>query len=645
MIAKVQPFSRLHCLDYTALPGCAPGSIVSIPLGTRSTLGVVLQFAESSVPIEKLKTIAGVLPELALPTVFLAFIEKLTRYYQCGLSEALVASLPTLLRQGKIPPALPVLEYTPLKPAVLTEAQSTAFTALPRVSKHSVSVIEGITGSGKTEVYLAWLALFREQKGQILLLVPEIGLTPALLSRVEERLGMKPFAYHSGLTPKGRYSVFSLVKSGAPVVIVGTRSAVLLPFQNLTAVVVDEEHDSSYKQDQGSFRYHARDVAIWLAHLHDAPLALCTATPALETYHRIKTLGWNHIPIHTRAQGELPTLSILDTRHKQLKEGISHQGLEKIAEAIAKGQQVLVFKNRRGFAPVWICKACGSTQMCPQCDMRLTWHKKDALLKCHYCSSAFPVPPYCETCQAPMGPFGVGTERLDDLLSETFPHVPIIRFDRDTANGKKNFNTLMEAALAQSPAIIVGTQMLAKGHNFPKVALALILGVDGALVSTDFRAPERLIQLITQVAGRAGRTAANAEVFLETIFPDHPLLQQLIQKGYASTALSLLEIRETHALPPFSHAAIVRAEAKSMERAHNALLHLIEKLPQKTPNPLELLGPLPVGRRQNYYRTIILLLSKQRATLKSYLAKLRKEASLQKGVRILFDVDPNDWYN
>lgn len=516
-------------------------------------------------------------------------------------------------------------------------------------------LLEGVTGSGKTEVYLEAIRACLARGDQALVLVPEIGLTPQALQRFRQRLGVPVLAFHSGLSDAERAVAWLRMARQQAQVLVGTRSAVFTPLPAAGLMVVDEEHDGSYKQHEG-VRYHARDLALVRGKQLGIPVLLGSATPALETLAHARAGRYQYLRLSQRAGNATPPqVRVIDIRKRPLQAGLSRQMLDAIAACLARGEQALVFKNRRGYAPLLICHDCGWRAQCRHCDAMLTVHERGRRLICHHCGARQTAPPACPDCGSlALQPQGAGTERIEDALSEQFPDATVLRVDRQSTHGRNGLQRLLDT-LGEQPGILVGTQMLAKGHDLPKLTLVAVVGVDEGLFSADFRAPERLAQLLIQVAGRAGRAERPGEVLLQTHHPQHPLLITLLSGGYRAFADSALGEREAAGFPPYAHLALLRAEANSQEAvnaffadAKTAALTLRRALPEGSAG-LNLHGPIPapMARRAGQVRAQLLLSATQRplrqALLTRWMAALYELPSARR-VRWSIDVDPIDLY-
>jgi primosomal protein N' (replication factor Y) len=538
----------------------------------------------------------------------------------------------------------------PLRAAgpALSVAQQAAVTAVQgALGGFARFLIDGVTGSGKTEVYLHALEATLARGGQGLLLVPEIGLTPQLLARVRERLPGRVAALHSELSEGERAQVWRAAAGGEIDVLVGTRSAVFVPLPRLGLVVVDEEHDASYKQQDG-IRYHARDVAILRAQAAAAPIVLGSATPSLDTLQRVASGQFLSLALPERAGGaSRPRWQLVDLRGQRPPDGLATATVDRIRDHLQQGAQVLVFRNRRGYAPALVCNDCGWHAGCPDCDVALTLHRRSRSLRCHQCGHVEAVPPACPACGSlALEAQGVGTERLEEALARHFPGHELVRLDRDTTSRKQSFERAITRLLEGRPALVVGTQMLAKGHHLPAVTLVVVVGVDEGLMSADFRAGERLAQLLEQVAGRSGRAGRSGEVLIQTRQPEHPLLQTLLREGYGAWARGALAERALTELPPCRHAAVIAAEHLEGEAAEAFLEHLraaIDDVPE-----VDVAGPLPAlqARRQGRWRFRLILLSAQRAALHALLDRaIAAAATLPRDHKLRWhvDVDPLDF--
>ncbi len=505
-------------------------------------------------------------------------------------------------------------------------------------------LLEGVTGSGKTEVYIRLLISLIAAGKQALLLVPEIGLTPQLERRLTERIGGRLAVLHSGLSSGARLRAWQQAARGEADVVLGTRSAVFTPLPRLGLILVDEEQDLSFKQREG-FPYSARDLAVLRARRTGCPVVLGSATPALETLHNAQQGRYRWLRLPRRAgNAQIPPMHLIDIRNQPLCGGLSPALIEAMRQQFAQGGQVLLLLNRRGYAPAFCCHQCGWIHTCPHCGVQLVVHRSDHRLRCHHCSFSQPLPKRCSNCGGlDLRPLGQGTERLEENLRVLFPDLPMARVDRDSTQRKGHLHQLLADARAGRYPLLLGTQMLAKGHHFPQVTLVGILGVDNSLYSLDFRAPERMAQLILQMAGRAGRAQRPGKVLLQTRHPDHPLLQILQRGSYAEFAEKALAERREAGLPPYSFQALLSAEARKPETAQAYLEQAMQRMENLDAAGILVLGPVPAPRerRAGRYRAQLLLQAQHRPQLQAFLrAWVPALYSIQMRVRWSLDVDP-----
>jgi primosomal protein N' (replication factor Y) len=509
----------------------------------------------------------------------------------------------------------------------------------------SAWLLDGVTGSGKTEVYLRLIRDVIESGQQVLVLVPEIGLTPQLVNRLSTRLGIAPAVMHSGLSDSARLQAWRLARSGAAQLVVGTRSAIFTPMPNLGLIVIDEEHDHSLKQQEG-LRYSARDLAIARAKRHDIRVVLGSATPTLEVLQHCRSGNFTRLELPARAGGaKPPNMRLIDLVRAPADDGLSAPLLSAIRSHLDEGGQALIFLNRRGFAPTLICAHCGHVAECLRCDSRMTVHSRAGALRCHHCGASRPLDESCEECGADVRPLGEGTERLEDALCKQFPDRRIERIDSDSMQRRGAIDEVLELAAQGDADILVGTQMLSKGHHFPKLTLVGIVNADQGLFGTDFRSAERMAQSIIQVAGRAGREERQGEVLIQTAFADNPFWSHLIDGGYAKIADDALAEREQTRWPPFTWLALIRAAAPRRDDAHAFLETARQRIMAMQPEYLRVLGPVdaPMARRAGRYRAQLLLQSSDRKSLHAILRSLRpalEEEPAARKVRWSIDVDP-----
>jgi primosomal protein N' (replication factor Y) len=572
----------------------------------------------------------------------LAWLETQGRATADTLAEAFKpAQLRALAKRGWIAsedvmPEVPAMESRPSE-VVLTEAQVQSVAAIiASLSTFAAHLLYGVTGSGKTEVYLRVIDAALAQGGQALVLVPEIALTPQLVDRFRRRFSSGVVAVHSGLTGTERRDAWRAAHSGRARIIIGTRSAVFTSLPKLALIVVDEEHDASYKQHEG-FRYSARDLAVVRARGAAVPIILGSATPSLETLENSATGRYSkHLLPQRPGAARPPRIRLVDLRKHAADQGLSTPAMQAMAQHLKAGGQIIVFLNRRGYAPCLFCNACGWVAPCEHCDARMTLHRRAQELRCHHCGAHGPVPLICGTCGQPLNPVGQGTERVEETLVRLFPEAPLARLDRDTASARGGVETVLDRVHSGEARILVGTQMLTKGHHFPEVSLVVILDADQGLFASDFRATERLAQTVTQVAGRAGRGSLAGEVLIQTEFPEHPLLNRLIVEGYEGFAVSALKERHEAGWPPYSRLAMLRAEAKDG-------VALDAYLRAAADSGRLLRASALIARRADHFRAHLLIETAARATLQRFLKawlNLVEKLPGPPGLRWSIDVDP-----
>ena len=529
----------------------------------------------------------------------------------------------------------------------LNENQTDAIKKITRsLDRYHAFLVHGITGSGKTEVYLRCIENIVNQGKQALILVPEIGLTPQLIKRFQEFLHCEISILHSSLSATERLNNWLNAKEGKSSVVLGTRSAIWVPLKSPGIIIIDEEHDLSYKQQVG-FRYSARDMAIYRARHENIPILLGSATPSLETLHNVGKGKFSEIKLLERTgSAKLPAIDIIDMRGEKTTGAFSETLLKEISECISKDQQVLLFQNRRGYAPVVMCHDCGEIIKCSRCDVQMTYHKHNNRLRCHHCDHQEPFIKKCPECSgANILQIGHGTERLFETLSTCFPDTMITRMDRDTTRRKDSMTSIIDQIRSGDTRIIIGTQMLAKGHDFPNLTLVGIIDTDRGLFSTDYRASERMAQIITQVSGRAGRAEKRGKVLIQTYHPQHPVLTTLFTHGYEKYASLVLKERKQTGLPPYSYHTLLRAESKDISLAEKFLNLAKDQL--KNESGLETFGPLisPIEKISGRYRMQLILQSSDRILLGNilnrWIPKIENEKLASK-VRWSIDIDPQD---
>jgi len=647
------PVAVHQLFDYWLPDGLAlqPGSVVYARLGRRRLPGVAVELIETSdVGPERLLPVDEVVAELLpLPDDVRALASFVSGYYQEAIGQCYAQMLPPLTagRRARQPPEH---AYAARVSALNAEQLAAVDAALPQPLAFAPSLLQGVTGSGKTEVYLAAAARVIAAGRQVLLLVPEINLTPQLVERVASALpGVATALLHSRLAAGERRRHWTAAASGAAQLVVGTRLAVFTPLPRLGLIIVDEEHDASYKQ-QDLVRYHARDVAVYRARLRAVPVLLGSATPSLETYAQARRgrYRWLKLSRRATAQASMPAVRLVPNRGPQNVEGIGPALQQALAGRLERGEQSLLFINRRGFAPSLLCVACGWKAMCPRCAARLVVHRDAGRLCCHHCGHAAAIPASCATCgNQDLLPLGSGTQRLENAVRRMHPGARVVRVDRDSTRRKGAFADMRDAIAAGDVDILIGTQMLAKGHDFPRLTLVGVLGADNALYSAEFRATERLFALLEQVAGRAGRGAVAGEVLVQTDFPDHPVYEALVSHDFDRFAASLLAEREALGLPPFAHLALLSAEARQVSAVNAFLAQATRRgraLAAAQAAGCEVYAPVPasLSRRAGLERAQVLVQSRDRRLLQEFLPQWRAEIEQigARRVRWSLDVDP-----
>ena len=705
----------LPLLDYRHEgPPPLPGTRVTVPLGRRTKVGVVIATGSESSHHGPLRPITAVLDAAPVVTApVLALLLWAASYYHHAPGDAVMHGVPLAMRNGATPALQPPVRWratvadatglgrAPAQAAALAQLQALpngceehdlaplgiarsvlrelqrkglvtcrADAAPPQFADHvpveltaeqgsarraligalggyKAFVLQGVTGSGKTEVYLQAIDAVLRRGGQALVLVPEIALTPQTLARFIARFP-RTVVSHSAVSDTERARIHLRCLAGEPDVLIGTRSAIFAPLPRLALIVVDEEHDSSFKQQDG-FRYSARDLAIKRARDEGIPVVAGSATPALETLHNAARGRYRTLRLTARpGRAAMPALRIIDVRGETLEDGLCRRLLDAIGQRLGNGEQALVFLNRRGFAPTLQCQRCGWIAQCPHCDVRLTLHKQPPQLLCHHCDAHRPLPRACPECHtSELLQRGVGTQRVEDALVRAFPDTPVLRIDRDVARRKDRLEQRFDVIRSGRPAILVGTQMIAKGHHFAAVTLAAVVNADGGLFSADYRGPERTAQIIVQVAGRAGREERPGELWLQTSHPEHPVIAALARGGYEAFAALALAERAEVGLPPFTALALLRADAPAAEDARTYLEQLLATAPHDRHVQLRGPVPAPIERRADRHRYQLAAMSRSRPALHRMLSTLLDCAKALPGarrVRFSVDVDPADTF-
>ena len=629
------------------------GLRVRVPFGRGEKIGVIVDVVDASDwPQDQLKAAGEILRDLPpLPADFFRLCAFASTYYQAAFGEVVLQALPVGLKRLDPPErrnGRATRKPDPVEAPALTGEQASALAAIDLAGGFSVHLLHGVTGSGKTEVYLRLVEQAMAAGRQALLLVPEINLTPQLEGRVRARFPEAGVvSLHSELAEAARERNWRAAFSGEANIILGTRLSIFTPLPRLGLIVIDEEHDPSFKQQDG-MRYSARDVGVFRAHQLGIPILLGSATPSLESWANAQGGRYGLLTLNQRANPEatLPAVHILDTRKLALQEGVSPPLIAAIKERLARGEQSLVFLNRRGYAPVLACPACGWISRCTRCAANMVLHLADRRLRCHHCGCEHRVPKACPTCgNQDIHPFGRGTQRLEVWLQGQFPEARILRVDRDSVKSRKQWETMLELIHGGEADILVGTQMLAKGHDFPKLTLVGALGADAALYAADWRAPERLFAQLMQVAGRAGRAELKGEVLIQTEYPDHPLFAALAEHDFPGFAAQQLKEREQAGFPPYSFQAVLRAEAPAMADSIAFLAAAAELSVVGEHEKVMIYDPVPMklARLANLERGQLLAESYSRPALQNFLPCWREAIEAIKApakLRWHIEVDP-----
>ncbi len=533
----------------------------------------------------------------------------------------------------------------PTLPYVLNDEQTHAVQAVS-LHQFSVSLLEGVTGSGKTAVYLELAKRVLQAGQQVLILVPEIGLTPQFIERVENILSVPFVVVHSEVNETEKMRAWEAAKHHTVSLVIGTRSALFTPFDQLGMIIIDEEHDGSYRQ-RDTVRYSAHDAAIQRAYFLNIPIVLGSATPILETIHNVEKGRYQLLSLNERAKGKTPDWQVVDMNETMSMDGLSIELLNEIEATLERKEQVIIYINRRGYSPVLMCEGCGWVPECKACEYRLTVYRKTNSLRCHHCNHMEALPRKCPSChQALLKMFGQGTERIEKALQDAFPKANVIRFDRDQLKSKTAFASAVDQVIEGHADIIIGTQMIAKGHDFAKVTLVGMVDIDGILYSSDFRAEEKLAQTLMQVSGRSGRDASHGKVVIQTHFPEHALFNDLPQQGYAEFSRNLLEQRQHFEFPPYEYQALFQVEGQDERETLQAFEQLMQSVDcQNYPVGITPIYPNALSKRQNFYRFYIVLQSKSRKDLHRTVHYLMASAAqiLPSKIRHFCEIDPWDF--
>ena len=656
-IARIAlPVAAWHLFDYWIPDGLqvAQGDIVRVRLAGRLQCGVVTGIESTSDFLDRVQPIESLAGVARLPAEIMELAEFAGAYYQAPPGMAFALVTPPLVRaRASNREAMASSPATAeLRPRhALNPPQRAAVDAIVAAHRSfAPMLLHGITGSGKTDVYLAAAAHFVAQGEQVLILVPEINLTPQFEQHVAAALpGIATATLHSRLAAGARRKHWDAAANGTARIVLSTRLGVFAPLPQLALIVVDEEHDDSYKQQDG-VRYHARDLAVWRARKRNVPIVLGSATPSLETWARAKASRYRTLALPQRAdtRAKLPEIRFAPVRGQETRDGLSRELRDALAARLAAGEQSLLFINRRGFAPSLKCAACAWESECPRCSARLVVHRAPERLRCHHCGHVERPPRACPECgNVDLLPVGFGTQRLEQTIRALYPTARVARVDRDTTRAKDAFADVRQRVEDRELDILVGTQMLAKGHDFPRLTLVGVLGADNALYSADFRATERLAALLMQVAGRAGRAELPGTVIVQTDFPDHPVYRALATHDYDRFADELLRERDAAQLPPASHVALLVAEAHARADVDRFLDDAVDRARavQGSADVVEVFPPVPptMARRAGFERGQVLVQSLRRAALHAFLPQWRDAVAASPAstrVRWALDVDP-----
>ncbi|CAB9542689.1 Helicase PriA essential for oriC/DnaA-independent DNA replication [Bathymodiolus brooksi thiotrophic gill symbiont] len=643
------PVPLNQTFDYKSEVEVTQGMRVKVSFGRKKVIGIVLSKKDKS-DFEKLKTIEEVLDDTPiLDQPMLDFLHWSANYYHHPIGEVIAAALPKNLRIGK-PAVIKKMVGLPLETSEPdfkpTDEQQNAIAQISTsLNQYHGFLLHGVTGSGKTEVYLRIAQEILNQGKQVLVLVPEIGLTPQMITRFESRLNTHIVSIHSQRNETQKLDAYLMAKDGSADVILGTRSAIFAPMPNLGLIIIDEEHDTSFKQ-QSSFRYSARDLCFVRAKQANIPVILGTATPSLEMLKQVMDKKITRLTLKKRASGApLPKVNLIDMR-TETGGALSALLIAKMQQHLKNNKQVMLFINRRGYAPVYFCTQCDWKSECSHCDSSMIYHRHINRLKCHHCNNEKIPEQTCPECgKQSLEVFGYGTQRLEETLGSHFANTPIIRIDRDTTRRKKAFEQHLEQINSGEPCIIVGTQMLAKGHDFSNLAMVGVLDIDGGLLSSNFRGTEYLAQLLIQVSGRAGRSGEQGEVSIQTRYPDHPIFNFVLSNRYTQFASMLLKQRTQAKMPPFSHQALICANAKIKQNAQDFLQEMATLLKSIQIDTVEIWGPVSavMEKKADYYYFNLYLQSDNRKALHQMLATLNQHTNtltLKNKVRWYLDVDP-----
>jgi len=625
------------------------GSRVKVPFGASTRIGLIVEINDIGGKKNnyKIKNIYKLIDEIPILSNELLKTSKwAATYYQYPIGQVLFNSMSPIHRKGKNEPKK-ILKVEPKTEPValkLNDEQSKVYNNIHKdIDKYQVHYLRGVTGSGKTEVYTSLAANILKDDGQVLIMVPEINLTPQTVDRFKKYLTINPQEYHSNLTPSQKFKVWKACRDSKKLIIIGTRSSIFLPFKNLKLIVVDEEHDQSYKQNE-MFRYNARDISIVRAKNFNCPIVLGSATPSFESIHNINIKKYKqHKLVNRYFNSKLPLITIVDTSIDKPDEGISQVLKEKMEIELRKNKKVILFIGRRGFSNTVICSECKSILKCPKCDVYMTYHKNVDRLICHQCEFNYKFDSVKPCCQnSSLVPLGVGTQRIENKIKNLFPKKNILRVDSDNISSKKDLKNFIEKATNNEIDIFIGTQMIVKGHDFKNVSLVGIINIDAGLYSTDFRGLEKTGQLITQVSGRAGRQETQGNVIIQTNNPKHKLLMKILKDGYEEFSNIALKEREAVNLPPYSHIGIVKVSSSSKSSSKSCLMKIVKFSKNKS---VFVYGPSPseTSKKNNRYFYQIIVGSKSHKLLSEHISRIKLYlASIDSKIKWSIDIDPTE---
>ncbi|MDX1975021.1 MAG: primosomal protein N' [Rickettsiales bacterium] len=651
------PTSAPHGFDYRAETTLAlsAGDYVRVPFGRGESLGVVWGPGVAQLPAGKLKSVQRAFPDVpALSASMREFID-FAAWYNCvpkGAILKMVVPLDDIDKTARTPPPVHTPDPTQMKPPVLSATQQEAASVLTKKLSQgfSVTLLDGVTGSGKTEVYFDMVAelLQRDDQSQALILLPEIALSVQSLDRFEARFGFKPVIWNSEITLARKRAGWQAIAKGTARVVIGARSALFLPYRHLSAIIVDEEHDASYKQEEGVI-YHARDMAVTRARFEKIPVLLVSATPSLESYHNVQQGRYGELLLPARhGQAVMPATVMLDMRQPITERGafISNPLREQLAQALGSGHQAMLFLNRRGYAPLMLCRTCGHRFQCAECSSWLVLHKKGGgsaqRLECHHCGHREPVPETCPACQATdsLHACGPGVERLHEEVRAVFPQARVAVMASDSMDSFNNLSETIYAMENRQIDLLIGTQMMAKGHHFAGLSVVGVVDADLGLAGGDLRAAERTYQLLHQLSGRAGREDIPGTVYLQSFLPDHPVMQALLDGGRDAFLAAELAARQDANMPPFSRLAAIIIEGPKEEQVMKLSRQLAASAdPAKG---LQILGPspAPLYLLRGRYRYRLLVKADRELNLPNFMRRWVDTAALPSSLKVKIDMDP-----